>query len=323
MPGLFGILELGRNSLLAQQAALQAAGHNIANAATPGYHRQRVEMRPTLPELYTFGALGTGVRIDTVRRIESRFLELSLQREIPLHARFSARAGILSEAELAFGEPSEGGVQSFLDQFYTAWNELAATPEDLGARESVVRSALSLTQSIRSAHLRITEQSESLTGEMHRVVDDANRVLGELEALNRTIRSQSARTSSLGDLADRRDLLIETLADLLGAQGAIEEDGTATVRLGGRVVLQGEISQPLTWESGADPNARFPRMSSRGVWGGSSKLAMKIWPASCAVSMNSPLAWRRRSTPFTAKASIPSAMPRRISSSSPAWEKMD
>ncbi|HET9888639.1 MAG TPA: flagellar basal body protein, partial [bacterium] len=193
MPGLFGIFELGRNSMLAQQAALQTAGHNIANAATPGYHRQRVETGPTLPELTAFGALGTGVRIDTIRRVENRFLEMSAQREIPLSARYSARAGVLSEAELAFGDPAEGGMQTFLEQFFTSWDDLASSPEDSGARDTVARTATSLVQILHSTRARLVEKRDALSGEMRSVVDTANSAIRELERLNHGILASEAR----------------------------------------------------------------------------------------------------------------------------------
>ncbi len=265
MPGLFGIYELGRHSLLAQQMALQTAGHNLANAATPGYHRQRVEMEATLPELTAFGALGTGVRVETIRRIEDRFLELSVQREIPLHARFSARAAVMAEAELAFGEPTDGGMQSLLEQFYDSWDDLASSPEDAGARESVVRNAMSLAGSIRTARLRFDERRGALTGEVRAAVDDANRVLHELERVNRGILAQNARGADLGDLADRRDLLAETLADLVGAQATVDEDGTATVRIGGRVILQAEIVGEIAWDDGP---AQAPVVAGRALEAG-------------------------------------------------------
>ena len=38
-----GILSTGTSALLAFQRALGTVGHNVANAATPGYSRQRVE----------------------------------------------------------------------------------------------------------------------------------------------------------------------------------------------------------------------------------------------------------------------------------------
>ena len=66
MPGLFGLYGMAGRSLVSFQTAMNAVSHNVANAATPGFHRQRVELEAGLPELLGFGALGTGVVIATV-----------------------------------------------------------------------------------------------------------------------------------------------------------------------------------------------------------------------------------------------------------------
>lgn len=265
MPGLFGIFEVGRRSMQASQVALQIAGHNLANAATPGYHRQRVENVASLPEMTMVGALGTGVRVDTIRRIEDRFLELSLQREMPLQARYAARAAITSEAEMAFGEPTDSGMQARLEDFYTSWDDLASSPEDDGARESVVRTASSLADTIRTTRARLDERRRSISGEMRTVIDDANRILADLESVNGDIQAAGARGAVLGDLADRRDLLVGTLADLVGAQATLDDDGTAMVRMGGRVLLQAEIRGEITWDDGP---AQAPSYAGRALDGG-------------------------------------------------------
>ena len=72
MPGIFGIFGLSSRALMAFQSGIQTTGHNIANAGTEGYHRQRIGLRQTLPEISAWGALGTGVRVETVQRIDTR-----------------------------------------------------------------------------------------------------------------------------------------------------------------------------------------------------------------------------------------------------------
>ena len=88
MPGLFGIYELGRRSLLSYQAAINTVGNNVANAGSAGYHRQRVELEAT-PDLREFsGRIGTGVWVKSVRRIQDHFIQAAIIRETPLLGRF-------------------------------------------------------------------------------------------------------------------------------------------------------------------------------------------------------------------------------------------
>ncbi len=248
MPGLFGIYGLASQALLSFQSAMSTVGHNVANAGTDGFHRQRVELRPGRPEYTPVGALGTGVRLHTVERIEDRFIELAVQREVPILSRYSARASALAQTELAFGEPSEQGITSMLDHFYDGWDDLASNPEDAAARESIVRLGIGLTDFVRDARNRFTDQQTSVTGEIARTVDEVNRMTKELEGLNRNILAATRNGVVPPDLEDRRDLLVEALAELAGATATVEDNGTATVRVAGRVIVQLETSQPITFD---------------------------------------------------------------------------
>ena len=238
MPGLFGLYGMAGRSLVSLQTAMNAVSHNVANAATEGFHRQRVELSSGLPEVYAFGALGTGVQVSSVRRIQDQFLESALRRETPLLARYQARSDVLSRAETAFGEPSDGGLSTLMDDFFDGWDQLATAPEDLGTRESIVRLGATLADSIGQAYTRLDEEQRNLTGEIASSVDDANRMIRELDRLNQAIVSSTRQGVPAADLEDRRDEIVRGLAELVGTSASIETDGTATVRLGGRVLVQ-------------------------------------------------------------------------------------
>ena len=60
------ILNMARAGLNAQQTAIQIASQNISNATTEGYSKQRVELSPSLPTVFPYGSVGTGVDIKTV-----------------------------------------------------------------------------------------------------------------------------------------------------------------------------------------------------------------------------------------------------------------
>jgi flagellar hook-associated protein 1 FlgK len=257
MPGLFGLYGLGGQSLVNFQSAMNAVSHNVANAATAGFHRQRVELEAGAPEVNALGAFGTGVRLGNIRRIEDRFLETALRREAPLLSRFGARASVLASAELAFGEPSEAGLATQLDDFFDGWDDLASAPEDLGARESILRLGDVLANSIRSAHSRLVDEQAALTAEMSSAVDDANRILREIDQLNETIVASTRRGTVAADLEDRRDSLVAALGDLIGVTAQVEEDGTATVRLGGRTIVQKAGSDQITLDQGQPRTLRF------------------------------------------------------------------
>ena len=52
---LNGALQIGRSAIVASQAAMQVAGNNMANAATPGFHRRTVHLAGARDEIIIAG----------------------------------------------------------------------------------------------------------------------------------------------------------------------------------------------------------------------------------------------------------------------------
>ena len=68
------LLNVGARALLANQVALQTAGHNIANVNTPGYSRQTVVLQTVQGQFTGGGYIGQGVDVQTILRNQSELL---------------------------------------------------------------------------------------------------------------------------------------------------------------------------------------------------------------------------------------------------------
>jgi flagellar hook-associated protein 1 FlgK len=111
-------LNIGLKSLLTAQASLESIGHNLANASTPGYSRQRLEVS-TSPVLRLGGLLqGTGVSADVVRRTTDVLLHARLVRQMSSVSRLDARLDTMGQAESFMGGV-EGLLQNFFDGIST------------------------------------------------------------------------------------------------------------------------------------------------------------------------------------------------------------
>ena len=66
-------LNLGYKGLAAQQQALDVVGHNISNAKTEGYSRERAVMVADRPMETPQGFVGTGVQVINVERMAPMF----------------------------------------------------------------------------------------------------------------------------------------------------------------------------------------------------------------------------------------------------------
>jgi len=148
MPSIGSILSIAGTGLRAQQQAMNVTAHNIANATTEGYSRQRAVMGGN-PALRTQeGVFGTGVRVLDVQQVRDRFLDATYHREIASASENDTRSDMLQRIETMLGEPSENGLAATLDAFFSAWSDLATNPTGNTVRSVVRQSARQLTDKL-------------------------------------------------------------------------------------------------------------------------------------------------------------------------------
>ena len=158
-------LETGVRALRAFQNALQTTQHNLANAATPGYSRQRALLEPTLPYLAPEGFIGTGVQVGTFERVRDRFVDYHLQTETSTSGRWTAMQKIYSQLEVVFSEPTERAFASVMNAFWNSWEDVSNDPTDMVARSNLVQQAGTLADGFRQMHQRLNHVS---LGNAHR-----------------------------------------------------------------------------------------------------------------------------------------------------------
>ena len=61
--------DIGLSAIRSHTRTLNTIGNNIANAATPGYHRQRVNLITRMPEIGGDHITGEGVEVGSIRRV--------------------------------------------------------------------------------------------------------------------------------------------------------------------------------------------------------------------------------------------------------------
>jgi flagellar hook-associated protein 1 FlgK len=75
----------GLRALEAARFGMQIAGNNVANANTPGYSRQRIDLAAAMP--YAVGSnlqIGTGVEVRGITRLVDDGLEQRMQLQLGL-----------------------------------------------------------------------------------------------------------------------------------------------------------------------------------------------------------------------------------------------
>jgi flagellar hook-associated protein 1 FlgK len=239
MSSIFQGLELAKRALLSHQFSLTTAGHNIANASTPGYSRQRVNLKSTDPFVSLVGVVGTGVRVASVRQVRDLFLTEQFRQGNDQLGRWTAMERALTEVENVFNEPSDIGFNSVLNEFFAAWQTLSQTPESTASRASVREQAATLVNTFHQLSGRLDDIEQSLDREVSGKVDYINQVSVEIAELNREISRYELGDKTANDLRDRRDQLIDELSQVVNTNVIETSKGTARVFIGAMEVVGG------------------------------------------------------------------------------------
>ncbi len=240
MSSTFTTLEIGKSALVASRRAMDVTGHNIANAATPGYSRQRVILEPIVQRIpLSAGVAGLGVKVTDVVRARDKFVDAVLRNEQAKKAVFEIQKNVLDHLQVVFAEPSDSSIRESVDFFWAAWHDLSSEPQSDSARAQLSEAGRSLTDMLRHLGSQIDSLTEDIEDGIKATVDKVNLLAERVSSLNIEISRALARKEPVGDLMDRRDLLIDEMAELTGATVSYLDDGTVKVNLGGVPLVDG------------------------------------------------------------------------------------
>ena len=245
------LLSVAQSALRAQERAVGVIGHNIANAETPGYTRQRARLAAQQPQdVVSVGQVGRGVALTGIERLRSGFFDDGWRREAGSGARHRSVAETLGQVSGILGEPSDAGIADGIDQLIDSFHSLASNPIDPTARAVTLASAQALVDRLRSIDLRLDGVAGNIGAELSQVVRDVNGLASEIANLNILIRKANGQAP---DLLDRRDQAIDELSQLVDVRVVERGQGSVDVLLGGaQLVGSGAGSQPLS-VTGAGP----------------------------------------------------------------------
>ncbi|HHU75351.1 MAG TPA: flagellar hook-associated protein FlgK, partial [Firmicutes bacterium] len=136
MGSTFGSFEIGRRGIHAMQKGAQVTGQNIANANTEGYTRQIMNLKALVPPAVAGVETppGYGVNVSAIKRIKSEFYDSQIRQSLSQRDYWSQLGETLTALEVIFLEPGDTGINTYLSEFFDAWQELSTNPESYAAR---------------------------------------------------------------------------------------------------------------------------------------------------------------------------------------------
>lgn len=249
--GLLSALGLGSRALMSYQDAVRITGHNISNASTEGYTRQRVNFQTATPENLRVGIIGRGVNIASIERLADDFLNRSLRNGGSDLRSLDIKQTALSQAQSVFQELGDGDLSSAFDDFFDALDELSQHPEDTATRQNVVEKTRNLASTFRSIHTGLTDIRKNLDVEVVNTVGEVNSLTSQIADLNRRILESEVAASATGssepnDLRDQRDLALRRLGEIVEVKVVELSDGQVNVFAGGDPLVTQGVSNSLT-----------------------------------------------------------------------------
>ena len=227
----FGI---GISGLNAAQRAFDIIGNNIANAATEGYHRQRLNLNPAYSSQIGPVILGGGVDVAGITRMIDGFLEKEILRQQSSLELVSQELAMLRTVENSFGELSDGGgLSTALDDFFNALQDLSAHPAESIWQNQAVTSAQTMAAKFKTLGQFLTSLESQISLESENVINQINVLTGKIAELNHNINKQEISSGQAYNLRDQRDQCITELSKLINVETEPREYGVVDISTNG------------------------------------------------------------------------------------------
>ena len=240
------MLSTGVSGLLAFQSALDTTSHNIANASTPGYSRQQVQLTTQGADQLGKGWVGRGVAVASIQRTYDATLASQVRSATGGYQQLDTFATLAARVDNLFSDSSTG-LSTTLQQFTNAVQAVADAPTSTAARQVLLSQAQTLVTRLKSyngsldtlagqVNTQLGSESATVTSLAHSIAD-----------LNRQIvAAKGLGQGSPNDLLDQRDALIDQLSQHVGLYTVAQDDGSVNVYIGsGQALVTGSMPATL------------------------------------------------------------------------------
>jgi flagellar hook-associated protein 1 FlgK len=252
----FSGISTALSGLYAQRRGLDVTGQNIANVNTEGYSRQRAELSAVAANSHASmwsvsENVGGGVDVAGIGRMRDAFLEARSRAEHARSAYLDTRTTSLEDVERTLTEPSDTGIAAQLGELWAGFDDVANRPGDEAARNQLLQRVGTITGTLNASSNALSRQWDAQREQLDGLVGEVNETAKGVAELNQSIVRATQEGLPSNELADRRDLLAQKLAELTGGVGRVGEDGSLDFYLDGTAIVSGARAEVLG-VSGAD-----------------------------------------------------------------------
>ncbi len=249
------LLSTGISALNTFKRGIDNTANNIANASTPGYSRQVAEFNELPGQTTTFGYVGNGVQVTTIRRAYDQFLGLQLQNTLSGQSRLGIMESMSTRVDGLLADPVTG-LSPRLQGFFGAVQDVSNDPSSIAARQALIGEAQNLVTGLKSIDGRLSDLGSEVNARLDEAVGEVNRLARSIARLNdEVVLAQNRTNQPPNGLLDERDQLLRQLAERIDISTVTQDDGAISVFVGSgqSLVLNNRAEQLATTPDPFDP----------------------------------------------------------------------
>ncbi|MDN5314253.1 MAG: flagellar hook-associated protein 1 [Clostridiales bacterium] len=237
-------LEIARKGMSVSQKAIDVTGHNIANANTTGYTRQRLAISAIEPGAGTYrfglsaaGNVGAGAKIITVEQVRSGFLDRQFRRENTQLNYWNERADGLAYVESLFDELSETGITAAITDFTDSIQEVSKDPVNKEYRTNMLQNALKMTETFNHYFQQLNSKQSELNVQVEVKTNQINDLAQSIADLNVQIARYELSGQKANDLHDKRNVYLDELSGIVDISYTTNSENQLQISIGGQMLV--------------------------------------------------------------------------------------
>lgn len=239
--GTSDVLSIGLSGTLASERALATSSHNIANANTEGFSRQRVQVDTRQPQLAGIGSLGTGVKVNNVKRIHDEFVSAEMRSNASIASSLQSNYEFTSQIDNMLADPN-AGLAPTIHAFFNSINSVANDPSSQSARQVMIGEANALNERFAYLDNRFESLEKGTNETLKSHVKEVNDLAKAIADVNwKIVLAKEVTQGEPSDLLDQRERLLHQLSEKVVVRSNEQEDGALNVFIGnGQTLVLGK-----------------------------------------------------------------------------------
>lgn len=244
---LSSALSIAMSGLSASQAGLSIVSSNVANASTPGYVSQSLNLNE-----YGAGSVGTGVQVAGITRALDTYVQSQLRTETSGGGYADQMSSVLQQLQTVYGTPGgQGTLETAFSNLTTAVQGLAANSGAYSSQSAVVTAAQNMAQELNSTTQGIQALRTNVQQDIATSVASANADMTQIANLNTQLQGLSPTDPSTATLEDQRDTAINQLAKLVDVRVSTTGNNQVSIYTNSGVQLVGAQASTLSFNGPA------------------------------------------------------------------------